>query len=95
MLRDIMRFNAQAEALAGDGSMTIREFLAALGAGAWFRDYYLLPLSGAIWSTGWRVRSRPSALRARGDSGAGEASASWSTCRCSRLPSPASTARTG
>ena len=51
MLRDIMRFNAQAEALAGDGSMTIRQFLAALGAGAWFRDYYLLPLSGAIWST--------------------------------------------
>jgi hypothetical protein len=31
--------------------MTIREFLAKLGAGDWFRDYYLLPLSGAIWST--------------------------------------------
>jgi predicted NAD/FAD-binding protein len=51
MLRDIMRFNAQAEALAGDGSMTIRTFLEKLGAGEWFRDYYLLPLSGAIWST--------------------------------------------
>ncbi|RUS60128.1 FAD-dependent oxidoreductase [Pseudorhodobacter sp. E13] len=51
MLRDIMRFNARAEELAGDGSMTIRDLLAALGAGDWFRDYYLLPLSGAIWST--------------------------------------------
>ncbi|MFT7057898.1 MAG: putative NAD/FAD-binding protein [Pseudorhodobacter sp.] len=51
MLRDIMKFNAQAEALAGDGAITIRDFLAKLGTGAWFRDYYLLPLSGAIWST--------------------------------------------
>lgn len=51
MLRDIMRFNAQAETLAGDGSITIRAFLDRLGAGDWFRDYYLLPLSGAIWST--------------------------------------------
>jgi len=51
MLRDITRFNKQAEALAGDGSMTIRDLLARLGAGDWFRDYYLLPLSGAIWST--------------------------------------------
>jgi len=51
MLRDILRFNREAERIAGDGSMTIHEFLAALGAGAWFRDYYLLPLSGAIWST--------------------------------------------
>ena len=51
MLRDIMRFNARAEELAGDGTLTIRSFLEKLGAGAWFRDYYLLPLSGAIWST--------------------------------------------
>jgi len=51
MLRDIMRFNAQAETLAGNGEMTIRDLLKKLGAGDWFRDYYLLPLSGAIWST--------------------------------------------
>ncbi|MDN5785651.1 NAD(P)/FAD-dependent oxidoreductase [Pseudorhodobacter sp.] len=51
MLRDITRFNAEAEAIAGDSGMTIREFLERLGAGDWFRDYYLLPLSGAIWST--------------------------------------------
>lgn len=51
MLRDILRFNREAERLAGDGSMSIREFLEVLGAGDWFRDRYLLPLSGAIWST--------------------------------------------
>ncbi|MBL4916985.1 NAD(P)/FAD-dependent oxidoreductase [Szabonella alba] len=51
MLRDILRFNREAERLAGDGSMSIREFLDLLGTGDWFRDRYLLPLSGAIWST--------------------------------------------
>ncbi|MDJ0827488.1 MAG: FAD-dependent oxidoreductase [Rhodobacter sp.] len=51
MLRDVLRFNARALEVARDGSMTIREFLAELGTGDWFRDYYLLPLSGAIWST--------------------------------------------
>lgn len=53
MLRDIFRFNAGAlaAARAGGEAMTVRELLAVLGAGAWFRDHYLLPLSGAIWST--------------------------------------------
>jgi len=51
MLRDIMRFNARAEALAQDETMTIRQLLRALGTGARFRDHYLLPFSGAIWST--------------------------------------------
>ncbi|MDJ0629576.1 MAG: FAD-dependent oxidoreductase [Rhodobacter sp.] len=51
MLRDVLRFNAHALDVARDGSMTIRSFLAELGTGDWFRDYYLLPLSGAIWST--------------------------------------------
>ena len=50
MLRDIFRFNAKAQALAEPG-MTIGDLLARLGTGAWFRDYYILPLSGAIWST--------------------------------------------
>jgi hypothetical protein len=50
MLRDIFRFNARAEAAARPG-MTIGELLAALGTGPGFRDGYLLPLSGAIWST--------------------------------------------
>jgi hypothetical protein len=50
MLRDIFRFNARALDLAGPG-MTVGDLLARLGTGAWFRDRYLLPLSGAIWST--------------------------------------------
>ncbi|RVT83283.1 cyclopropane-fatty-acyl-phospholipid synthase [Rhodobacteraceae bacterium CCMM004] len=51
MLRDVMRFNRHGPAAAGDGSLSIRALLDALGTGPWFRDYYLLPLSGAIWST--------------------------------------------
>lgn len=51
MLRDIFRFNAHADRLARDPAMTLGELLEALGTGRWFRDYYILPLSGAIWST--------------------------------------------
>ncbi|WP_102109146.1 NAD(P)/FAD-dependent oxidoreductase [Oceaniglobus roseus] len=51
MLADILTFNRRAVALADDPSMTIRDFLHRLGTGPWFRDYYILPLSGAIWST--------------------------------------------
>ncbi|QYK42258.1 MAG: FAD-dependent oxidoreductase [Paracoccaceae bacterium] len=50
MLRDIFRFNARALSLAEPG-MTIGGLLDRLGTGAWFRDHYILPLSGAIWST--------------------------------------------
>jgi predicted NAD/FAD-binding protein len=51
MMRDVFRFNARAVEVAGTGDMSIGEFLRRLGTGDWFRDYYLLPLSGAIWST--------------------------------------------
>jgi len=51
MVRDIFRFNARASRAASDPAMTIRDFLKRLGTGNYFRDYYLLPLSGAIWST--------------------------------------------
>lgn len=52
MLRDIVHFNKHALALAlSDRSLTIGAFLAKLGTSEWFRKYYLLPLSGAIWST--------------------------------------------
>lgn len=51
MLRDILHFNAKAEAALAHPGLTIREFLRELGTGAWFRDRYLLPFSGAIWST--------------------------------------------
>lgn len=52
MLGDILRFNARALDAVRDGAaMKVGELLAALGTGEWFRDRYILPLSGAIWST--------------------------------------------
>lgn len=51
MCRDILHFNKHAAALAQDPTLTIGGLLAALRTGAYFRDYYILPLSGAIWST--------------------------------------------
>ena len=52
MVRDILRFNRNALRVANeDPARTIGSFLDVLGTGAWFRDYYLAPLSGAIWST--------------------------------------------
>ncbi|WP_299749280.1 FAD-dependent oxidoreductase [uncultured Tateyamaria sp.] len=52
MFRDIMRFNKNALRVANDDrTRTIAQFLDVMGTGDWFRDYYLLPLSGAIWST--------------------------------------------
>ncbi|MBC7157516.1 MAG: FAD-dependent oxidoreductase [Rhodobacteraceae bacterium] len=51
MLRDILRFNARARAAADDPALTVEGLIARLRLGAWFRDRYLLPLTGAIWST--------------------------------------------
>ena len=51
MIRDILHFNAEAPRVASDPDMTIGQLLEALGTGPWFRDYYILPFSGAIWST--------------------------------------------
>lgn len=51
MIRDILRFNKKALAVAQDPAMTIRDLVATLRLGPWFRDRYLLPFSGAIWST--------------------------------------------
>ncbi|MGL4308920.1 MAG: NAD(P)/FAD-dependent oxidoreductase [Paracoccaceae bacterium] len=51
MLRDIVRFNERAEALAQNDGVTIGALLEELRLGEWFRQYYLLPLCGAIWST--------------------------------------------
>lgn len=50
MLTDILRFNKNALSVVRP-DMTIRDLLAALGTGDWFRDYYITPFSGAIWST--------------------------------------------
>jgi hypothetical protein len=52
MCRDVLRFNARAEAAAAKApGMTIAGLIEALGLGDWFTRFYLLPLSGAIWST--------------------------------------------
>jgi len=52
MIRDILHFNKNALRLSqADPSMTIAGLLQRLGTGDYFRDYYLLPFSGAIWST--------------------------------------------
>ena len=51
MVWDINRFNTIGLKVADDESLTIGQFLQKLKTGDWFRDYYLLPLSGAIWST--------------------------------------------
>ena len=51
MLTDILHFNRNAEAVASDAAMTIGELLGRLGTGSYFRDHYITPFSGAIWST--------------------------------------------
>jgi predicted NAD/FAD-binding protein len=51
MLSDIVHFNRNAEAVATDATMTIAELLGRLRTGSWFRDHYITPFSGAIWST--------------------------------------------
>lgn len=51
MLRDIGRFNAQAERAAASDDVTIGELVDHLRLGNWFRNHYLMPICGAIWST--------------------------------------------
>lgn len=51
MLRDVVRFNKGALAASDEPGLTIGGLIAKMGLGDWFRDYYLFPLSGAIWST--------------------------------------------
>jgi predicted NAD/FAD-binding protein len=51
MVRDLMRFNAQAETMATDANITIGALMDEMRMGQWFRDHYLMPISGAIWST--------------------------------------------
>lgn len=52
MIRDILRFNAGAEAaVAATPDVTIAELVARMGLGVQFRDAYLYPFCGAIWST--------------------------------------------
>ncbi|MEM8774755.1 MAG: FAD-dependent oxidoreductase [Pseudomonadota bacterium] len=52
MLRDIFRFNARAvETSKISEDLSIGDLLDNMGLGQWFRDFYLFPLTGAIWST--------------------------------------------
>lgn len=51
MIWDILKFGKHAEAAATDDDKTISELVDELGLGKWFRDNYLLPMCGAIWST--------------------------------------------
>ena len=52
MIRDLQRFNRDGLAAAqADEGLTIGELLTQLNLGDFFRDHYLLPFSGAIWST--------------------------------------------
>ncbi|MEM1100412.1 MAG: FAD-dependent oxidoreductase [Pseudomonadota bacterium] len=50
MLADMIRFGKEADRIVDD-EMTVGELIEVMGLGTWFRDYYLLPMSGAIWST--------------------------------------------
>lgn len=55
MLRDILRFNHQATAIAQSNDaqawqLSLADFLTQHGYGAAFRDWYLLPMAGCIWS---------------------------------------------
>lgn len=51
MCRDILKFNSRGLDIARGRDLSIGELLKELGTAEWFKDYYLLPLSGAIWST--------------------------------------------
>ncbi len=51
MVRDILKFNAKGLEASQDETMTIGELLKKLNLSDYFRDHYLLPFSGAIWST--------------------------------------------
>ncbi|MEL6933199.1 MAG: FAD-dependent oxidoreductase [Pseudomonadota bacterium] len=52
MLRDIFRFNSHAVKTAQKkADLSIGDLLENMGLGKWFREFYLFPLTGAIWST--------------------------------------------
>lgn len=51
MIADILRFGKHAEAAATDDDKTIGELVEELRLSRVFRDNYLMPMCGAIWST--------------------------------------------
>ncbi len=51
LVRDVMIFNTQAqETVERHPDLSLEGLIQKLGLGEWFRRYYLLPMSGAIWS---------------------------------------------
>ncbi|MFO6465930.1 NAD(P)/FAD-dependent oxidoreductase [Jannaschia sp. KMU-145] len=51
MVRDVFRFNARAGEMDIAPDLSLGEFLTRMGLGQEFRDWYIGPISGAIWST--------------------------------------------
>jgi predicted NAD/FAD-binding protein len=51
MIADILRFGKHAETAAKCDTKTIGELVDELRLGHWFRNNYLMPMCGAIWST--------------------------------------------
>jgi len=50
LLRDVMIFNTQAQGMVErHPELNLEGLIRKLGLGDWFRRYYLLPMSGAIW----------------------------------------------
>ncbi|HEX4270819.1 MAG TPA: FAD-dependent oxidoreductase [Rhizomicrobium sp.] len=51
LVRDVMIFNTRAqETVDRHPDLSLEGLIRKLGLGEWFRRYYLLPMSGAIWS---------------------------------------------
>jgi predicted NAD/FAD-binding protein len=51
LVRDVMIFNARAQGMVErHPDLSLEGLICKLGLGDWFRRYYLLPMSGAIWS---------------------------------------------
>lgn len=51
LIRDVLRFNSEAEAIVETHpELTVDGMIRRLGLGDWFRRFYLLPMSSAIWS---------------------------------------------
>jgi predicted NAD/FAD-binding protein len=51
LVRDVVKFNTQAQdVVERHPELSLDGLIAKLGLGEWFRRYYLLPMSGAIWS---------------------------------------------
>jgi len=51
LVRDVARFNTEAPRVVRENEfLTLGDLVDRLGLGPWFLPYYILPMSGAIWS---------------------------------------------